>query len=100
MSDLIDRSDDPQLGRSLGLSRRQLIRRSIGAGVGLWLLEVGAGTIGFLWPNLSSGFGGEATRSWLRPATQPRRASSPLPAGQRPRSSALPRPPPCGERRR
>jgi cytochrome b6-f complex iron-sulfur subunit len=29
--------------------------------VGLWLLEVGAGTIGFLWPNLSSGFGGEIT---------------------------------------
>jgi cytochrome b6-f complex iron-sulfur subunit len=48
-------------GKPAGLSRRQLIRRSIGAGVGLWLLEVGAGTIGFLWPNLSSGFGGEIT---------------------------------------
>ncbi len=48
-------------GQPAGLSRRQLIRRSIGAGVGLWLLEVGAGTIGFLWPNLSSGFGGEIT---------------------------------------
>jgi cytochrome b6-f complex iron-sulfur subunit len=46
-------------GAPAGLSRRQLIRRSLGAGVGLWLLEVGAGTIGFLWPNLSSGFGGE-----------------------------------------
>ncbi|MEZ4598141.1 MAG: Rieske 2Fe-2S domain-containing protein [Chloroflexota bacterium] len=48
-------------GAPAGLSRRQLIRRSLGAGVGLWLLEVGAGTIGFLWPNLSSGFGGQLT---------------------------------------
>jgi cytochrome b6-f complex iron-sulfur subunit len=32
-----------------GLSRRQLIRRAVGAGVGLWLLEVTAGTLGFLW---------------------------------------------------
>jgi cytochrome b6-f complex iron-sulfur subunit len=48
-------------GAPAGLSRRQLIRRSVGAGVGLWLLEVGAGTIGFLWPNLSSGFGGQFT---------------------------------------
>ena len=36
-----------------GLSRRQLLRGSLGAGVGLWLLEVTAGTIGFLWPNLA-----------------------------------------------
>jgi cytochrome b6-f complex iron-sulfur subunit len=46
-------------GRPAGLSRRQLIRRSIGAGVGLWLLELTGGTIGFLWPNLAGGFGGE-----------------------------------------
>ncbi len=46
-------------GRSGGLSRRQLIRRSIGAAVGLWLLEVVAGTLGFLWPNLTRGFGGQ-----------------------------------------
>jgi len=45
-------------GQPAGLSRRQLIRRSIGAGVGLWLLEVSGGTLAFLWPNLSSGFGG------------------------------------------
>jgi cytochrome b6-f complex iron-sulfur subunit len=48
-------------GRPAGLSRRQLIRRSLGAGVGLWLLEVTGGTIAFLWPNLSRGFGGEVT---------------------------------------
>ena len=30
MSDLIDRSDDPQLGRSLGLSRRQLLAATTG----------------------------------------------------------------------
>lgn len=44
-----------------GLSRRQLLRTSLGAGVGLWLLEVTAGTLGFLWPNLSGGFGGKVT---------------------------------------
>lgn len=46
-------------GRPAGLSRRQLIRRSIGAATALWLLEVGAGTLGFLWPNIARGFGGE-----------------------------------------
>jgi cytochrome b6-f complex iron-sulfur subunit len=44
-----------------GLSRRQLLRTSLGAGIGLWLLEVGAGTLGFLWPNLAGGFGGRVT---------------------------------------
>ncbi|MBA2254240.1 MAG: Rieske 2Fe-2S domain-containing protein [Chloroflexi bacterium] len=44
-------------GRTAGLSRRQLIRRSLGAGVGLWFLEVLGGTLGFLWPNLAGGFG-------------------------------------------
>ena len=42
-----------------GISRRRLLRTSLGAGIGLWLAEVGAGTIGFLWPNLSGGFGGK-----------------------------------------
>jgi len=42
-----------------GLSRRQLLRASLGAGIGLWLLEVTAGTIGFIWPNLAGGFGGD-----------------------------------------
>jgi cytochrome b6-f complex iron-sulfur subunit len=46
-------------GRTGGLSRRQLIRRSIGAGFALWILEVSAGTLGFLWPNLARGFGGQ-----------------------------------------
>jgi cytochrome b6-f complex iron-sulfur subunit len=42
-----------------GLSRRQLLRYSIGGAMALWLLEVTAGTIGFVWPNLSGGFGGK-----------------------------------------
>jgi cytochrome b6-f complex iron-sulfur subunit len=42
-----------------GLSRRQLLRYSLGLGVLLWFTEVLAGTIGFLWPNLSGGFGGK-----------------------------------------
>ncbi|HYH94064.1 MAG TPA: Rieske 2Fe-2S domain-containing protein [Candidatus Saccharimonadales bacterium] len=37
-----------------GLSRRQLLRRAVAAGVGLWLVEVGAGTIGFLWSAVAS----------------------------------------------
>jgi cytochrome b6-f complex iron-sulfur subunit len=41
-----------------GLSRRQLLRASLGAGIGLWLLEASAATLGFLWPNLEGGFGG------------------------------------------
>jgi cytochrome b6-f complex iron-sulfur subunit len=49
---------DMRRGRPAGLSRRTLIRRSIGAGVSLWLLEVTGGMLGFLWPNLSRGFGG------------------------------------------
>jgi cytochrome b6-f complex iron-sulfur subunit len=42
-----------------GLSRRQLLRYSIGGAMALWLLELTAGTIGFIWPNLSGGFGGK-----------------------------------------
>jgi len=38
-----------------GISRRQLIRASLGAGIGLWLLELTAGSIAFLWPPLASG---------------------------------------------
>jgi cytochrome b6-f complex iron-sulfur subunit len=35
--------------QTAGLSRRALLRRAVGAGVGLWLLEMTAGTVGFLW---------------------------------------------------
>ena len=42
-----------------GLSRRQLLRYSIGGAMALWLLELTAGTIGFIWPNLSGRFGGK-----------------------------------------
>ena len=44
-------------GHQSGLSRRQMMRRSLGAALGLWVLEVTGGTLAFLWPNLSSGFG-------------------------------------------
>jgi cytochrome b6-f complex iron-sulfur subunit len=55
----------PQALRSLrqdpvqGISRRTLLRRSIGGAALLWLTEVAAGSIGFLWPNSRGGFGGE-----------------------------------------
>ena len=42
-----------------GVSRRELLRGSLAAGVGLWLLELTAGTVGFLWPNLKGQFGGD-----------------------------------------
>jgi cytochrome b6-f complex iron-sulfur subunit len=42
-----------------GLSRRQLLRYSLGGSMALWFTEVLAGTIGFIWPNLSGGFGGK-----------------------------------------
>ena len=42
-----------------GVSRRELLRGSLAAGLGLWLLEITAGTIGFLWPNLEGKFGGD-----------------------------------------
>ncbi|NJD27153.1 MAG: Rieske 2Fe-2S domain-containing protein [Chloroflexi bacterium] len=41
-----------------GISRRRLLRVSLGGGLALWLTEVTAGSIGFLWPNLAGGFGG------------------------------------------
>ena len=41
-----------------GISRRRLLRVSLGGGLLLWLTELAAGTIDFLWPNLSGGFGG------------------------------------------
>lgn len=40
-----------------GISRRTLLRRSIGGAALLWLTEVAAGSIGFLWPNVKGGFG-------------------------------------------
>lgn len=55
----------PQALRSLrqdpvqGISRRTLLRRSIGGAALLWITEVAAGSIGFLWPNARGGFGGE-----------------------------------------
>jgi cytochrome b6-f complex iron-sulfur subunit len=41
-----------------GISRRRLLRVSIGGAIALWLTEVTVGSISFLWPNLKGGFGG------------------------------------------
>ena len=41
-----------------GISRRRLLRVSIGGAIALWLTEVAVGSIHFLWPNLKGGFGG------------------------------------------
>ena len=44
-----------------GLSRRDLLRYSLAGGIVVWLTEVMAGSIGFLWPSLAGGFGGKVT---------------------------------------
>lgn len=41
------------------LSRRRFLRRMLGAGAGLLLLEFAAGSIAFLWPTFRSGIGGK-----------------------------------------
>jgi cytochrome b6-f complex iron-sulfur subunit len=46
-------------GRAAGMSRRTLLRRSLGAGATLWLTEVLIGSLGFLYPAASAGFGSE-----------------------------------------
>ena len=40
-----------------GISRRTLLRRSLGLGVALWLTEVTAGSISFLWSTAAGGGG-------------------------------------------
>lgn len=62
-----------------GLSRRTLLRTSIGAAFGLWLLEVAAGSLGFLWPSIASG-----NRSQVRIGTlkEVKTANSTLPIDQ------------------
>ncbi|MBA2719168.1 MAG: Rieske 2Fe-2S domain-containing protein [Chloroflexi bacterium] len=44
-----------QAARIRGLTRRQLLRRSLGAGIGVWLTEAAAGTLGFWWPTAAIG---------------------------------------------
>ena len=41
-----------------GISRRRLLRVSLGAGMAVWLTELLGGTLHFVWPNLKGGFGG------------------------------------------
>ena len=62
-----------------GVSRRRLLRFSIGGAVALWLTEVAAGSIGFLWPNLKGGFGGEVKIGTLEDV---KAANSTLPIGE------------------
>jgi cytochrome b6-f complex iron-sulfur subunit len=42
-----------------GISRRRLLRFTLGGAVGIWLVEMLAGFIGFWWPNVKGGFGGK-----------------------------------------
>ena len=46
-------------GQVEGMSRRRLLRTSLGTGILIWLVELVGGTLGFLWPNLAGGFGGK-----------------------------------------
>ena len=45
-----------------GLSRRALLRRSLGGAIAIWLAELAGGTIGFLWPTVARGCGGTPAR--------------------------------------
>jgi cytochrome b6-f complex iron-sulfur subunit len=38
-----------------GVSRRQVLRTALGVGLALFLAELGAGTIGFIWPAIATG---------------------------------------------
>ena len=75
-------SGAPARLQAAGLSRRQLMRRAVGAGIGLWLLEVTAGTLGFLWSAAAqatprrSGSGRSTSCSWPT-ATCPSPTDSP-----------------------
>ena len=40
-----------------GMSRRRLLRFSLGGGIALWLAEMTGGFIALFWPNLEGGFG-------------------------------------------
>ena len=78
-----------------GVSRRELLRGSLAAGMGLWLLELTAGTVGFLWPNLEGKFGGEVRVGTLddvdrrrTPRCRSTRASRPTSAAPRRSSSS------------
>ena len=62
-----------------GLSRRELLRGSLAGGIAVWLMELTAGTVGFLWPNLAGGFGGVITIGTLDDL---KLANSELPIGQ------------------
>lgn len=40
-----------------GMSRRRLLRVSLGGGIALWLTEMAGGFLALFWPNLEGGFG-------------------------------------------
>ena len=56
-----------------GLSRRQLLRTSLAAGIGVWLLEVGAGTLVFVPPDIDHAIrnGGAGLLSYVSATSPP-----------------------------
>lgn len=63
-----------------GLSRRRLLRLSLGLGVGVWLVENLGATLGFLWPNLAGGFGGKVTIGDFKTVSDPNNQAASDPA--------------------
>ena len=55
------RSHRPLVGRPQQLSRRGFFGRMLGLGFGVFMLDFGVLTIGFLWPSLKGGFGATIT---------------------------------------
>jgi hypothetical protein len=50
--------DSQRRGSASGLSRRRFLRRALGLGIGLWLVEATAGVGRFLWSGAAMGFAG------------------------------------------
>jgi cytochrome b6-f complex iron-sulfur subunit len=44
-----------EAARGRGMSRRQLLRRSVAGAIGVWLVEFAGGSIGFLWSAATAG---------------------------------------------
>jgi cytochrome b6-f complex iron-sulfur subunit len=64
-----------------GMSRRRLLRVSLGGGIALWLTEMVGGFIALFWPNLEGGFGDPHLRIGTLDEIKAQNAGIPVAAG-------------------
>lgn len=64
-----------------GMSRRRLLRVSLGGGMALWLTEMLGGFIALFWPNLEGGFGDPRLRIGTLDEIKIKNAGVPVDAG-------------------